>query len=103
MQYFNELLNQSPVPKVPSIPKASAVLNMNCERPSKLEIVHSIKKLTTGNGAGPDNIPPKALKSDPIYQHIFITACLERYGKNRYPRNGIKILKAGKGAYNQRP
>ena len=99
VQYFNELLNQSPVPKVPSIPEASAELNMNCERPSKVEIVHLIKKLMTGKGAGPDNIPPKALKSDPIYQRIFITACLERYGKNRC----LKILKAGKGAYNQRP
>lgn len=62
--------------------------------------MHSIKKLKAGKGAGPDNIPPEALKSDPIYQRIFITACLERYGKNRCPRNGIKILQAGKGAYN---
>lgn len=87
------------MPKVPSIPEASAELNMNCERPSKVEIVHSIKKLKAGKGAGPDNIPPEALKSDPICQWIFITACLERYGKNRcHSRNGIKILKAGEGA-----
>ena len=62
--YFNELLNRPPPPKVPSIP-ASAELNVNCGRPSKVEIASSIKMLKAGKETDPGNIPPEALKADP--------------------------------------
>jgi len=38
---------------------------VNCGRPSKVEIVSSIKMLKAGKVAGPDNIPPEAPKVDP--------------------------------------
>ena len=38
---------------------------MNCGKPSKIEIVRSIKMLKSGKAAGPDNIPPESLKADP--------------------------------------
>jgi len=38
---------------------------VNCGRPFKGEIVSSIKMLKAGKAAGPDNIPPEALKADP--------------------------------------
>ncbi|PFX30003.1 Transposon TX1 uncharacterized 149 kDa protein [Stylophora pistillata] len=64
-QYFNDLLNRPPPPELPIIPEASAELNVNCGKPSKLEIVRSIKMLKSGKAAGPDNIPPESLKADP--------------------------------------
>jgi len=44
--------------EVPSIREASAELNVNCGRPS-------IKMIEAGKVAGPDNIPPEALRADP--------------------------------------
>ena len=64
-QYFNDLLNRPPPPELPIIPEASAELNVNCGKPSKIEIVRSIKMLKSGKAAGPDNIPPESLKADP--------------------------------------
>ena len=64
-QCFNELLNRPPPPEVPSIPDSSAELNVNCRWPSKKDIMSSIKMLKAGKAAGPDNIPPEALKADP--------------------------------------
>ena len=64
-QYFSELLNRPPPPEVRSIQEASGELNVNCGRPSKVEIVSSIKMLKAGKAAGPDNIPPEAPKADP--------------------------------------
>lgn len=63
-QYFSELHNWPPPPKVQSI-LASAELNVNCGRSSKVKIVSSIKMLKRGKVAGPDNIPSEVLKADP--------------------------------------
>lgn len=64
-RHFTELLNRPPPSEAPSIPESLAELNVSCERLSKWEIVRSIKMLKTGKAAGPDNIPPEALKADP--------------------------------------
>ena len=48
---------------------------MNCERPSKEEI---IKKLKSGKAPGPNNIPPEALKADP---HTKAGILYEPFGK----------------------
>ena len=65
VDHFSELLNRPSPTETPSIPEAPSELEVNCERPSKEEIVMAIKKLKSGKAAGPDNIPPEALKADP--------------------------------------
>lgn len=80
-QHFNELLNRPPPSEAPSISEARAQLNVSCERPSKLGIVCPIKMLKTGKAAGPDNIPPEALKADRNLSADILCAYLERSWK----------------------
>ena len=64
MEHFQELLNRSRPEEPPDIPAAETDLDMSMERPSMAEIVRAIKALKSGKAAGPDGIPPEALKSD---------------------------------------
>ena len=41
------------------------LLNVNVNPPSKAEIERALKQLKNGKAAGPDGIPPEALKVDP--------------------------------------
>ena len=84
-QYFNELQNRPPPPEVPLIPETSAKLNTNCESPSKEEIVQ-------GKAAGPDNIPPEALKADAnLTADILYSLFEKRCGNKRCSRNGKRV------------
>ena len=64
MEHFQELLNRPRPEEPPDIPAAKTDLEMSMERPSMAEIVRAIKALKSGKAAGPDGIPPEALKSD---------------------------------------
>ena len=65
VDHFSELLNRRSPTETPSIAEAPSELEVNCERPSKEEIVKAIKKLKSEKAAEPDNIPPEALEADP--------------------------------------
>ena len=61
-EYFGTLWNRPPPVNKWTIPPASADLDINCDRPSRDEIKKAIKSLRSGKAAGPDGIPPEALK-----------------------------------------
>ncbi|RUS88821.1 hypothetical protein EGW08_003451 [Elysia chlorotica] len=63
-QHFKETLNR-PAPSTPvDIPSQTEPLSINTNAPSKAEITNAIKSLKSGKAAGPDGIPPEALKAD---------------------------------------
>jgi len=64
-EYFSTLFNQAPLQR-PNIPPASNSLSINSEHPSREEIRKAIKALRNGNAAGPDNIPPEAIKATEV-------------------------------------
>ena len=51
-------------PAPPDIPPPSELLDVNTDPPSEAEIAKAIKSLKSGKAAGPDGIPPEALKVD---------------------------------------
>ena len=51
-------------PAPPDIPPPSELLDVNTDPPSEAEIAKAIKSLKSGKAAGPDGIPPDALKVD---------------------------------------
>ena len=62
--HFEELLNR-PAPSNPPItPEAKRDLEIDCEAPTKEEIMCTIKKMKKGKATGPDGIPAEALKAD---------------------------------------
>lgn len=64
-EHFEELLNRPAPENPPIIPEAETDLLINCDKPKKEEIIEAIKKIRNGKAAGPDQIPPEALKADP--------------------------------------
>ena len=65
-EHFNELLNRPEPQDPPDIPPAHIDLPISDEAPSMDEILAAIAQLKRGKAAGPDNIPPEALKADPV-------------------------------------
>ena len=64
VEHFKNLLNRPPPTNVPEILPARKDLQISCDVPTKEEIVAAIKQLNIGKAAGPDLIPPEALKAD---------------------------------------
>ncbi|RUS71656.1 hypothetical protein EGW08_020580 [Elysia chlorotica] len=63
-EHFKEILNRPPPPEPPEIPDAGETLEVNMNPPTKAEIRKAIKTMKSGKAAGPDGIPPEALKDD---------------------------------------
>nr|KAG5699610.1 hypothetical protein BaRGS_000726 [Batillaria attramentaria] len=63
-EHFKETLNRPPPPVPPDIPPAAQLLDISTNLPTKTEIIKAIKSLKSGKAAGPDCIPPEALKAD---------------------------------------
>ena len=63
-EHFMELLNRQPPDNRANIPPAENTLPINCSVPTKDEIRQAIKSLKNNKAAGPDGIPPEALKAD---------------------------------------
>jgi hypothetical protein len=51
-------------PNPPDIPPPTQLLDINTNAPSNTAITKAIKPLKSGKAAGPDGIPPEALKAD---------------------------------------
>lgn len=66
VEHFRNLLNRPSPNDQPQIMPARTDLPIRCDPPSKEEIINAIKQLNQGKAAGPDQIPPEALKADPI-------------------------------------
>ena len=63
-EHFKEILNRPAPQTPPTIPPPTELLGINTNPPSRIEISRAIKSLKTGKAAGPDGIPPEALKAD---------------------------------------
>ena len=61
---FKKTLNRPAPQTPPTIPPPTELLGINTNPPSRIEISRAIKSLKTGKAAGPDGIPPEALKAD---------------------------------------
>lgn len=62
--HFEELLNRPPPTTKLDIPPADSLLKVNTNPPTKTEILKALKTLKNRKAAGPDGIPPEALKAD---------------------------------------
>ncbi|XP_059175602.1 uncharacterized protein LOC131955489 [Physella acuta] len=65
VQHFDEILNHPLSSNIPDIPPSNHLLNVCTDPPTKLETIRAIKNMKNGKAAGPDGIPPEALKADP--------------------------------------
>jgi hypothetical protein len=100
-EHFKELLNRPPPATKPVIPPAASNLNVNLEPPSRKEITAAVKLLKNGKAAGPDGIPPEALKVDintstdmlcPLLQRIWKEGHVPKEWKTGYL---VKLPKKG--------
>ena len=63
-EHFQDLLSRLLPPNPADIPPAHRTLDVKVDPPSKAEIERDVKKLKANRAAGPDEIPPEALKAD---------------------------------------
>ena len=61
---FWELLNRPPPSEIPDKAHADTLLEVDESRPSKEEVKRAIRHLKNGKAAGPEDIPPEAIKAD---------------------------------------
>ena len=63
-EHFKETLNRPAPQTPPTTSPPTELLGINTNPPSRIEISRAIKSLKTGKAAGPDGIPPEALKAN---------------------------------------
>ena len=62
--HFKGILNRPQPQTRPDIPTNTEAIIVSSDAPSKSEIVNAIRAMKSGKAAGPDGIPPEALKID---------------------------------------
>ncbi|GFR66118.1 endonuclease-reverse transcriptase [Elysia marginata] len=101
IEHFTSLLNRPPPTNPPEILEAKRDLPINCDTPSHREIVDAIKQLNQGKAAGPDLIPPEALKADVDTTATFLCPLFAKvWTSGKYPMDWkeghlVKIPKKG--------
>ena len=80
VEHFEELLNRPLPDEPPDIEPAEEDLEVDCDAPDLDEILLAIKQQKSGKAAGPDNIPPEALKQA---EDINSTCCSKTFGKKK--------------------
>ena len=63
-EHFEELLNRPAPENPPYIAEAEIDIDIDCDPPTREEIIRAITKMKNGKAAGPDGIPAEALKVD---------------------------------------
>jgi len=63
-EHFDTLLNRPTPENPPDITPSEEDLPISCEPPTREEIAKAVKQLNSNKAAGPDYIPPEALKAD---------------------------------------
>ena len=63
VEHFSAVLNRPPPVVEADVPTNTPILDINTAPPDKDEIKKAINSLKTGKAAGPDDIPPEALKA----------------------------------------
>ena len=100
--HFRDILNRPPPTEMPNITATGErLLNVTVDPPSKSEIERALKQLKNWKAAGPDGIPPEALKVDPktttsmlhqLFRQIWETERVPTEWKNGYL---VKLPKKG--------
>ena len=83
-EHFEQLLNCPPPESPPEILQARLDLPINTNPPTKKEIEEAIRQIKSNKAAGPDHIPPEAIKADMTTSvDIFYTLSLLKFGMRR--------------------
>jgi len=90
-EHFKEILNRPPPVAPPDVPPPTELLDINTNPPTKSEIIKAIKSLKSGKAAGPDGIPPEALKADiPTSTEMLHPLLLKIWDQERVPEDWKK-------------
>ena len=88
---FHDILNRPPPLTPPEIPPAEHPLDVNTSPPSKAEVIKAIKILKAGKAAGPDGVPPEALKVDvQTSTEMLHPLQMKIWRRGKYRRSGRK-------------
>ena len=101
VEHFESLLNRPPPIEPPEILPARNDLDINCEPPTLEEIENAVSLLNSKKAAGPDYIPPEALKADSKVSSTILHGLFEKiWTEEKYPNDWkeghlVKIPKKG--------
>ena len=101
MEHFEGLLNRPPPNNPPDILPARKDLPICCEPPAREEIAKAAKQLHANKAAGPDAIPPEALKIDiDVSKDILYDLFVKIWKEEQFPKDWkeghlVKLPKKG--------
>ena len=100
-EHFETLLNRPAPDNPPDINPSEEDLPISCEPPTREEIAKAVRLLNSNKAAGPDSIPPEALKADvPTTVDILYNLFIKVWEEEDFPtdwREGhlVKLPKKG--------
>ena len=87
-EHFESLLNRPPPIEPPEILPARNDLDINCEPPTLEEIEKAVSFLNSNKAAGPDYIPPEALKAESKASSTILYGLFEKiWTEEKYPND----------------
>ena len=88
MEHFEGLLNRHPPNNTPDILPARKDLPICCEPPAREKIAKAAKQLHANKAAGPDAIPPEALKIDiDVSKDILYDLFVKIWKEEQFPKD----------------